>query len=62
MRCRACDSSLTESMARARMPVSGEYWELCKKCLDSVKSSQGYADDPDEVVSRIIPETDGPVR
>ncbi len=37
MRCLACDSSLSVAAAKARMPVSGEYWQLCRACMDSIR-------------------------
>lgn len=42
MRCLACDSALTDAMSRARMPKTGEYWQLCGRCLDTVKKVNAH--------------------
>lgn len=36
MRCLACDAGLNEEQARKKMPISGEYWQLCGWCLRSI--------------------------
>jgi hypothetical protein len=54
VRCRACDAALTDTMARAVMPVSGEHWDLCNKCLTIVKNVNNPLYEPDAEVSYVI--------
>ncbi len=37
MRCLACDAGLTVSADNAKMRVSGERWQLCIKCYDTIR-------------------------
>lgn len=41
MRCLACDAGLSEEQARKKMPVSGEYWDLCGACLRAIRVGFG---------------------
>ncbi len=43
-------------MSRSVMPISGEHWDLCNKCLNIVKQVNNPLYTPDEEVSRVVPD------
>lgn len=45
MRCRCCDVALTDYEATVKGEVSGEYLDMCRKCLK--ESEILYTDRPD---------------
>ena len=51
MRCYACNNILTTSEATARFKGSGDFTELCNKCIstidDDVEVTEGNDDDED---------------
>lgn len=54
MRCLACDRALSEKAVRLKMPKSGEYWDLCSRCLSVVQQMLGRPKAGDKHERRVV--------
>lgn len=49
MRCRSCDVNLNDFESTRKSAITGDYYDLCSNCFDSIK---------DQVIPIPIPEED----
>lgn len=46
MRCKACDERLTARESTRKGLFTGEYIDLCDKCVETIKEDIGMVDNP----------------
>lgn len=46
MRCKACDDRLTAREATTKGEATGEYMDLCSKCLSTIADQIGLVESP----------------
>lgn len=65
MRCKACDRALSDSEAVRKAPITGEYLDMCTKCLATIPNLEFYNSDEicpvddDTVIAEAIQELSG---
>lgn len=46
MRCVACDKNLGNRESTRKSPVTGQYYDLCDKCFDTIKDQVEVVENP----------------